>query len=264
MTVREIAIAATAFVLGGVAQSIVAHYVLPNTYRLHAWRFARRNHRRYGVPSPADQVLDRDGFSLGYSYKYKSALWVVYVLNKQSVRVDTGRSEAFYPDTDLPESHRTRLDDFANTGYDKGHLAPSAAINFTRRSNQQTFALSNIALQDPRLNRQAWSKIEALEREWVFTLGKVAVCTGPIFTQRPRRVNGIAVPKAFFKVAYSFAYRRYIGFILPNEPVRASEVWQYALSVHEVEKATGYRFFERIIDGDRKDLNLKFWKEAHL
>lgn len=264
MTVREIAIAAIAFVLGGIAQSLVAHYLLPNAYRLYAWRFGRRNHRRYGVPSSSDQILDRDGYSLGYSYKHKSALWVIYILNKQSVRVTTGRSEAFYADTALPEKYRTRLDDFSNTGYDKGHLAPSAAINFTRRSNQQTFALSNIALQDPRLNRQAWSKIEALEREWVFTLGKIIVCTGPVFGQRSRRVNGIAVPKAFFKVAYSFTYRRYIGFIIPNEPVRANEVWRYAQSIHEVEKATGYRFFEHIIDGDRKDLNLKFWQEAHL
>lgn len=264
MTVREIAIAAVAFFLGGMAHSFVIYYIMPNAHRLYAWIYALRNHRKYGEPCRTDMVLDKDGFSLGYSFDRKCALWVSYIMTKGSVGIDVSRAEAFYAEPELPERFRTKPEDFTNTGFDKGHLAPSAAIDFTEKSNLQTFSMANVAMQNPKLNRQAWSKLENLEREWTYTLGKMLVYTGPIYGKRNKRVNEIPVPKAFYKVAYTFKYRRYIGFIMPNEPVRAREMWTYAKSVHEVEKETGLNFFKKINKGDKKDLKIEFWQEAHL
>lgn len=264
MTVREIAIAAVSFFLGGIAQSYVSHYILPNAHRLYAWIYALRKHHKYGIPCKTDKVIKRDGFSFGYSYEYKSSLWVAYIMTKGSVGIDVARSEGFYADTAIPEKYRVKPEDYTNTGYDKGHLAPSAAIDFTVKSNLETFAMTNVAFQDPKLNRQGWSKIENLEREWTYTLGKMVVYTGPLFNKRPKKVNDIPVPHAFYKVAYSFKYRRYIGFIIPNEPVTARKVWDYAMPVAQVEKETGLQFFQKIIDGDKNDLNIDFWKDAHL
>ena len=71
-----------------------------------------------------------------------------------------------------------------------------------------------------------------------------------------KKINEISVPKAFYKVAYSFKYHRYIGFIIPNEPVRAKEVWGFAMPISKIEKELGMKFFSNINDGDKKDLNL--------
>lgn len=264
MTTREIAIAAIAFFLGGMTHSFVIHYIMPNAHRIYAWIFALRNHKKYGIPCKTDMVLDKDGFSLGYSFDHKCALWVAYIMTKGSVGIDVARSEAFYADKEIPERFRKSPSDFTGTGFDKGHLAPSAAIDFTEKSNLQTFAMTNVALQHPKLNRQAWSKLENLEREWTYTLGKMVVYTGPIYNENPEKINDISVPKAFYKVAYSFRYRRYIGFVLPNEAVSSRDLWDYAMSIRKVEKATGMKFFEKINKGDKKDLNLEFWKEAHM
>ncbi len=264
MSVREIAIAAVSFFLGGIMHSFVVHYIMPNAHRLYAWIYAMRNHKKYGIPCKSDLVLDKDGYSLGYSFDYKGAVWVSYILSKGSVGIDVARSESFFPDPDVPARFRKKPDDFRNSGFDKGHLAPSAAIDFTVKSNLQTFAMSNVSPQDPKLNRQAWSKLESLEREWTYTLGKMVVYTGPIYGERPKKMKDIPIPKAFYKVAYSFKYRRYIGFIMPNKPVSARDMWDYARSVKAVEKETKMTFFKAINKGDKKDLNLEFWKEAHL
>ena len=264
MSIREIAIGAVGFFLGGIAHSFVIYYFMPNAHRLYAWIYALRKHHKYGEPCKTDIVLKKDGYSLGYNFDHRTALWVSYIMTKGSVGIDVARSESFYADPEIPERFRVRPEAYTNTGFDKGHLAPSAAIDFTVKSNQETFSMTNVALQDPKLNRQGWSKIESLEREWTYTLGKMVVYTGPVFSARPKKVNEISVPKAFYKVAYSFKYHRYIGFIIPNEPVRAKEVWGFAMPVTKVEKELGMKFFAKINDGNKKDLDLEFWKEAHL
>lgn len=264
MTTREIAIAAVSFFLGGMIHSFVIHYIMPQAHRIYAWIFALRKHAKYGQPCPTDLVIHKDGYSLGYRFEYRGAAWVSYILTKGSVGIDVARSEGFYSEPEVPEQYRKKPSDFDNTGFDKGHLAPSAAIDFTVKSNLETFSMANVAPQDPKLNRQAWSKLEGLEREWTYTLGKMVVYTGPIYDKKPKLMNGIPIPASFYKVAYSFKYRQYIGFVMPNEAVRASQMWGHAMSVKDVEKATGYTFFQKIIDGDKGLLDKKFWEEAHL
>ena len=152
-----------------------------------------------------------------------------------------------------------------NTGYDKGHLAPSAAIDFSKNANRETFALSNVALQDPTLNRRAWGKLEDLERDWTKTRGKLYVVTGPIFTKRPKKVNEMSVPSRFYKVIYAYKANKAIGFIFPNKPITAKDLWKYAMSVQEVEKETGLKFFSKFSENKQKKLketvDIEWWKE---
>jgi endonuclease G len=254
---------------GGVITGAAAHYVFsvylwPNRHQTYAWIFAFRNHRKLGAPCQTDLVLDRDGYSLGYSYERKTALWVSYIISKRSIGIDVDRGDCFEADPEIPEKYRVQPDDFRNTGYDKGHLAPNAAIDFSRRSNNQTFLMSNIALQDPKLNRQAWGSLEGIIRGWTETKGKLVVITGPLYDDEPERINDIPLPKSFYKIVYSFKHQRCIGFILPNEPVRANQLWTHAMSVSEVEKETGYQFFSKLGRRGQKikgELNVSWWKK---
>ncbi|MDM8552355.1 DNA/RNA non-specific endonuclease, partial [Desulfobacterales bacterium HSG2] len=235
----------------------------PNRHKIHTWRFALRNHRKLGEPCETDIVLDRAGYSLGFSYKRMCALWVSYTISKGSVGVDVDRGIRFYADPEVPEKYRVRPEDFTNTGYDKGHLAPSAAIDFSLKSNSETFAMTNIALQHPKLNRQAWGRLEGIIRGWTRTKGKLSVVTGPLYGQRSRRINGIPVPRRFYKVVYSFRHKAFIGFIIPNTEVKANEIWNYAMSVRDVEKETGHKFFSELNKKKqraKRKIDLEWWK----
>jgi len=257
-------VALAAVLLGGLIWHSVLSRFWPNRHRAYTWLYAMRNHRKYGEPCKTDIILDRDGYSLGFCPKRKSALWVSYIICKRSVSVDKDRSASFFADPDLPESCRVSPDVYRNSGFDKGHLAPSAAIDFSRRSNDQTFAMSNVSPQHPKLNRQAWGRLEAQIRDWTTTKGKLVVITGPVFTKRPRRLNGsVAIPQHFYHVVFSLRHNRCIGFVFPNTAVKASQVWDHVMPVREVEKLTGYKFFKDLTRGKRIKTKLKveWWRE---
>jgi endonuclease G len=250
-------------IAGAALYRIVSSSLWPNRHKTYTWWFGFRNHRKFGECCKTDIVLNRNGYSLGFSNARKCALWVSYVISKHSVGVDVDRGNIFYPDPDIPEPYRVKPEDFRNTGYDKGHLAPSGAIDYSLKSNAETFAMSNIALQHPKLNRQAWAALEAMVRGWTHTKGKLAVVTGPLYSKRSRRINDIPLPAGFYKVIYSFRHKNFIAFVLPNNDIKAGDLWNYAMSAEAAERETGYKFFPKL--GKKKqrkkaELDLSWWK----
>jgi endonuclease G len=258
-------VAIISFTAGVAFEYAFLTYIWPNRHQTYTWIYTLRNHKKPGEPCETDLVLKRQGYSLGYSYEHKTALWVSYIISAGSIGIDVKRHGSFYPDSDIPEKYRVQPEDHVNTGYDKGHLAPSAAIDFSKKVNRETFALSNVTLQDPKLNRQAWAKLEDLERDWTKTKGKLYVVTGPSFSSRPKKVNGMSVPSKFYKVIYSYDAEKAIGFIFPNKAVSNKNLWKYAMSVQEVEKETGLTFFSKFKEKTQKKLketaDIEWWKE---
>ncbi len=261
-------IAAISALAGAVAQYLLSKYLWPNRARSYIWIFAYRNHKQLGEPCKTDLVLKRDGYSLGYSFDRKTALWVSYIISKNSIGVDLERGDKFYADPKIPEEHRVKPEDYRNSGYDKGHLAPNSAIDFSRKANDQTFAMSNIAPQEPKLNRQAWKSLEGLIERWTRSKGKLYICTGPLYNKRSEKINGvIPIPRAFYKVVYSFQHQRSIGFILPNKDISASDLWKYVKTVAEVELETESRFFtnlgkEKEQQKIKRELDIAWWQNG--
>lgn len=260
-----ITVAILAFAAGIAVEYGFLTYVWPNRHQSYSWVFALRNHAKPGQPVDTDQVLKRKGYALGYSYDRKAALWVSYILTTGSVSVNVERYSSFFPDRDIPEQYRAEPDDFVNTGYDKGHQAPSASIDFSEAANRETFALSNVTLQAQKLNRQAWSKLEGLERDWTETKGKIYVVTGPIYDDNPKVVNGIPVPDRYYKVIYAYEADKAIGFIFPNRDVENANLWRYSMPVSDVEEKTGYTFFSNFSEAKQRALkdtkDLDWWQE---
>ena len=239
--------------------------IWPNRHRSYSWIYTLRNHRKPGQPIKTDQVLDRQGYSAGYSYQYTSPLWVSYIVSSSSARIDVGRHGSFYADSDIPEKYRVQPEQHLNTGYDKGHLAPSATVDFSPEANRGTFALSNIGPQDPKLNRQAWERLESLERKWIKNKGKLYVITGPIYSSQPEEVNDLPIPSKFYKVIYSYKANKAIGFIMPNKEVLDKNLWRYSMPVKEIEEKTDLTFFNTFSEKKQKKLkekvDLKWWQE---
>jgi endonuclease G len=182
------------------------------------------------------------------------------------VGVNIGRHNNFYADPDIPQKYRVQPEDHLNTGYDKGHLAPSATIDFSKKANQETFALSNIVFQESRLNRQAWNTLETLVRTWTKTKGKLYVVTGPLYSSRSKKIHGLPVPKEFYKVIYAYGGERAIGFIFPNKSIPNDDLWKYAMSVQEVEAKTGLTFFTNFKKQTQKKLKqtaeVEWWQKT--
>ena len=50
--------------------------------------------------------------------------------------------------------------DYSNSGFDRGHLCPSADRTTSKKENEGTFLMTNIYPQSPNLNQQTWRFLE--------------------------------------------------------------------------------------------------------
>ncbi len=56
---------------------------------------------------------------------------------------DHGEAGGFTEDVNIPAEYRSKNSDYKSTGYDKGHMAPNAVMDFNLKSQKESFFLSN-------------------------------------------------------------------------------------------------------------------------
>ena len=209
------------------------------------------DHLVAGDPGTSDQLLCREGFAVGYNYQYKVANWVAYHVTASSVSARYDRNDNFREDAEVTVGSRATLSDYSGSGYDRGHLAPAATVDFSYNAMDESFLLSNIAPQLPDFNRNGWADLEQYVRDCTVEKGELYVITGPIFTSAsvPTIGNGVAVPDAYYKVILNptppvsaFALK------IPHQALAAEEIGNYITSIDQVEAATGFDFLASVTD----------------
>lgn len=219
-------------------------------------------HLQKGMPSVhPDQVLCREGYAVGYNYTTKNADWVAYHITAESVNASYKRSNSFKVDNELPEYARSTLSDYSGSGYDRGHLAPSAAMDFSQTSMQQSFLMSNMSPQLPGFNRVGWRLLEEHVRDLANEYHELYVVTGPIYQGGDGSIgNGVAIPSAFYKVILDPAFNDAIAFIVPHRDVSGSELVNFVTTVDEVERQTQLDFFSEIADASEESMEFQLWE----
>lgn len=218
-------------------------------------------HLLKGIPSTiSDQQLCRDGYAVGYNYQTKNADWVAYHVTKESVNLKYKRSNKFQADSELPEYAQSTLTDYKSSGYDRGHLAPSAAMDFTQNSMQQSFLLSNMSPQLPGFNRVGWRILEEHIRDLANTYNDLYVVTGPIYNGNEATIgDGVIIPSAFYKVILDPNYDEAIAFVVPHRDLSGSELSNFVTTVDDVEQQTGLDFFSTVRDSVENDMERQLW-----
>ena len=104
-------------------------------------------------------------FAVLHSGVTRTPLWSAEHLTR--VQLDAARAldreGTFHSDPHLPKRERAELADYARSGFDRGHMAPSGDMP-DRQAQQESFSLANIVPQNPDNNRDLWSDIEAAVR----------------------------------------------------------------------------------------------------
>ncbi|HYC03262.1 MAG TPA: DNA/RNA non-specific endonuclease [Azospirillaceae bacterium] len=207
--------------------------------------------------------LCRDGYALAHDDRLRVPLWVVQRLTPERLAGTADRREQrdpFAADPDLSEEARATLADYRNSGYDRGHMAPAADMKASAEAMRQSFYLSNMAPQvGPDMNRGIWARLEEAVRDWACDRGELVVLTGPVFESRPVRTLGgkgrVAIPDAFWKLAYDPARREAVAFVLPNAPVplqgrpARTVLGGHMLTIDALEARTGLDLLPALEDG---------------
>ncbi len=229
-------------------------------------------HDDLGTPK-ADQLLCHGGYLTGYSNVNKSPAWVAYYFTRKNVYARLPAIQHLYrSDDSIPPEFRTYSNDYTDTGYDRGQLAPSSVSSFMNDAAQETFLMSNIVPQLPSFNRDsyphagAWAALEEMEQQQVLRRGDINVIAGPVYTKPVQYMNkGIPIPSHFFKVLYSPKLLAVAAFLVPHSGSSGEPISSYLTSVDCVESLTGLDLLSALPDDIENDIenkraiSLKYW-----
>ncbi|WP_165780294.1 DNA/RNA non-specific endonuclease [Leptospira saintgironsiae] len=166
----------------------------------------------YPTTSKFSQIIEREGYTSGYSNFYKTSLWVCEEITKEELMGDAKRKDRFLSEPNVLPGNRAELSDYKSSGYDRGHLAAADNYKNDQRLNDETFFLSNISPQIHIFNAGIWKRLEQQIRDWVKLHGKIYVITGPLYLERGQEAlgslsrlkfigkNKVAVPSHFYKI----------------------------------------------------------------
>ena len=212
-------------------------------------------HLMWGIPLMADAVLCRDGYALGYDFGFRTPSWVSYYLTNESAHgTNVPREDRFLTDRELPREFRSGPSDYERSGFDRGHMAPSAAIDYSRRANDQTFLYSNMAPQAPVFNRNshghtgAWGALEDRVRSWVRTRELLVIAGTYAHGEGPVIGRGVRVPDAFYKIIYDPVSVQAIAFWMPQDIDSAHQLHAYVKTIDQIEEWTGADFLAPLTD----------------
>lgn len=215
------------------------------------------------------KIVDYTAFTVGFNPEDHIPNYVAWELTGEHAQGKLKRSDRFMAD-DAVKGCATP-DDYRNSGYDRGHMAPAGDMKWSREAMDESFYLTNIVPQDHSLNRGVWNRLEEKCRQRALRDSAIVIVCGPV-PGDPVDVrigyNQVAVPQRFFKVILS-PYSdppQAIGFVIPNGSTRGG-MQPYAMSVDRVEELTGYDFFSQLPDSIENQVeskcNFNRWSQMH-
>ena len=196
-----------------------------------------------------EQFVNHTGYNLSYNEEHELASYVSYILTKDEVFGAVDRKDEFREDPSI-KTGSAELSDYKRSGYDRGHLIPAADLKFSKEAMSDSFYLSNMAPQDPTLNRGMWSSLESITRQEAVNNEALYVVTGPVLTDGPYDTigkNDVSIPTYFYKAFLTANGAKAIGFILPNDKPEL-ELEEYACSIDKVEEITNLDFYYTLDD----------------
>lgn len=216
-----------------------------------------------------EQIVVHTGYRLSFNRETLCPNWVAWELTANETEGSMQRSNDFRPDEMLPYRYQVTTDDYKHSGYDRGHMCPSADMKWSSTAQSECFFMSNICPQTHALNAGGWEKVERACRRWAKREGKVYIVCGPIFNDARKQLYigksvKIRVPNAFFKVVLSLkkGEEKAIGFYFTNRDGKQN-MGDATKTVDEIEKITRMDFFPQLNDALERRVeaqnNLSLW-----
>lgn len=199
-------------------------------------------------------VLRNEGYMLEYSEKLANPLWVTYQVTAQ--RFKSGKRPSGFK-ADWRSISGISHSDYTGSGYDRGHMAPNYVIasRYGKSAQQETFLMTNITPQKPKLNQKSWQRLEEIiGNDFSQWHGNFWVVTGPIFDAHPKTIKNtqVAIPKAFYKILIKPTTPERpaiaLAFVFPQNAQANADLMTFVTSVDDIEAQTGIDFFSKLED----------------
>jgi uncharacterized repeat protein (TIGR01451 family) len=207
------------------------------------------NHNHY--------LIQRTVEAIDYSDNFGEPNWASWDLTASDLG-SSGRNNSFYTDTNLPANfYHVSTDDYSGSGYDRGHMCPSADRTDNTNDNKLVFFMSNIIPQAPNNNEGVWGTFEGYCRTLAQSGYELLIICGPSgfngsLIQPSQRVF---IPEFTWKIVVVVppgggtalsridAATRVISLKIPNSNSVNSSWQNYVTSARQIEVDTSFTFF---------------------
>ncbi|OJW82203.1 MAG: endonuclease [Bacteroidetes bacterium 46-16] len=212
-------------------------------------------------------LMAKSQYTLAYNSAKGMANWVSWHLSAAWLG-NTPRCDCFTGDNTLPAGYyKAVTSNYTNTGFDRGHMCPSADRNLNATDNAATFLMTNITPQAPHLNQITWADLEDYCRTLANSGNELYIISGGYGTGGTGSNGGttntiasgnINVPSHYWKVIVVLSNgsndvsrvstsTRVIAVDMPNNQSVNAHTWDYyRTTVNAIESATGYDFLSNV------------------
>lgn len=204
-----------------------------------------RVHNPYGWAQSSKQVtpICRRAYFVGYDAAAKIPNYVTYTLYPQNALGCFPRTNAFVADRSVPNGPRP--EDYASTGYDKGHAAPDGDLSWDQQVEYESFLMTNMYPQLGGLNRGIWKLLETSVRGWaVQTNQAYTIYVGAVYdTATAKKIgNGVVVPVGFYKIVVNQNTGAAAGWYFKHEGNQGNDLTKVRASIAQIQQAAGVNF----------------------
>ena len=220
---------------------------------------------------------DRVNFCTEWDCDLKSQRWSCYQLHK-GFTGNYSRVVKTYPEDPAIASANRYDDQIYSSGFEHGHICPSADRAYSYDANYQTFYMSNMQPQyhafngydEKNNNRKGlWLRMEQQLQQWAKALGTndtIYVCKGGTIDDENniiKRINNkLIVPKYFYMAILrktQFGYAAMAFWSDQTTSYRENEtLLSKVITIDELEKKTGIDFFCNLPDDIENNVEKTF------
>ncbi len=225
-------------------------------------------HTTLGNPSNAasdvnlymNYLMEKPQYVLSYHRDKGTPNWVAWHLNSTWLG-STPRQDDFRADNTLPAGwYQVGSTSYSGSGYDRGHMCPSADRTASVADNSSTFLMTNMIPQAPNNNQGPWANMESYLRTLVTSGKELYIYSGGYGSQGTINSGNVNVPTRTWKVVVVLdegsndlsrvtTATRVIAVDMSNDNALISRTadWKtFRVSVDAIEAATGYDFLGKV------------------
>ena len=201
----------------------------------------------YGFPTanPPTYPICRQGYFVGYDSAAKLPKYVTYTLLPQNALGCVARTNAFVQDQTTPNG--ARPDDYAATGYDKGHMSPDGDQSWDVQVEYESFLMTNMSPQAGSLNRGIWKLLETSVRGWAVQRNQsYTIYVGGLYGAGDKTIGkGVVVPHGFYKIVVNNQTNEVAGWAFPHVapyPNLGNDLTKFRVGIAQIEGQAGVKF----------------------
>ena len=206
---------------------------------------------------PTNYLMEKPQYALSYHRDNGTPNWVSWHLDTSWLGT-APRQDDFRADTTLPAGwYQVGSTSYSGSGYDRGHMCPSADRTSSVATNSATFLMTNMIPQAPDNNQRTWANLESYCRTLANGGNELYIISGGWGNNGYINSGHVAVPAYTWKVIIVLpngandvsrvtGSTRVIAVWMPNLNGISTDWRTFRVTTDSVEANTGYDLLSNV------------------